>query len=107
MLVCAVIASLRGRAATKVTVIGFGQWSSVQWSSVQWFDDIGTNPPQAIKIRALVIDGHVKEYAVGAPHEVPERLFVVRRASPVNDSLPEDPGPCWQWQRGVGCLWTE
>jgi hypothetical protein len=95
------IAGLRG-GTTKVHVIGFGQWSSVQW-----FDDIGTNPPQAIKIRALVIDGHVKEYAVGAPHEVPERLFVVRRASPVNDSLPEDPGPCWQWQRGVGCLWTE
>ena len=95
------IASLRG-GTTKVQVIGFDKWRSVQW-----FDDIGTNQPQVIKIRALVIDGHVKEYAVGAPYEVPERLFVVRRASPVNDSVPEDSGTCWQWQRGVGCLWTE
>lgn len=29
-----------------------------------------------------------------------ERLFVVRRAFRVNDSLPEDPSPSWQWQRG-------
>ena len=47
---------------------------------MQWFDDSGTNQPQVIKIRALVIDGHVKQDAVGAPHEVPERRFVVRRA---------------------------
>ena len=53
-----------------------------------------------LKIRALVIDGRVKEYAVGAPHEVTERLFVVRRVFRVNDSLPEDPAPRWQWERG-------
>ena len=53
-----------------------------------------------MKVRALVIDGRVKEYALGMPHEVTERLFVVRRAFRVNDSLPEDSGPHWQWQRG-------
>ena len=56
--------------------------------------------PVTIKIRALVVDGRVKEYALGAPHEVTERLFVVRRAFRVNDSLPEESGPRWQWQRG-------
>jgi hypothetical protein len=35
------------------------------------------------------------------PHEVTERLFVVRRIFRVNDSLLEDSGaPRWQWQRG-------
>ncbi len=53
-----------------------------------------------MKVRALVIDGRVKEYALGMPHDVTERLFVVRRAFRVNDSLPEDSGPRWQWQRG-------
>ena len=53
-----------------------------------------------IKIRALIVDGRVKEYVLGAPHEVTERLFVVRRAFRVNDSLPEDSAPRWQWQRG-------
>jgi hypothetical protein len=50
-------------------------------------------------VRALVIDGRVKEYALGMPHDVTERLFVVRRAFRVNDSLPEDSGPRWQLQR--------
>jgi hypothetical protein len=68
---------------------------------VQWFDDIGTNQPQVIKIRALVIEGHVKEYAVVAPQEVPERLFVVRRASAVNDSVPEDSGTAGSGSPGL------
>jgi len=47
------------------------------------------------------VDGRVKEYVLGQPHEVTDRLFVVRRAFRVNDSLPEDSGsPRWQWQRG-------
>jgi hypothetical protein len=48
-----------------------------------------------------MVDGRVKEFALGSPHEVTDRLFVVRRVFRVNDSLPEDSGgPRWQWQRG-------
>ena len=38
----------------------------------------------------------------GAPHEITERLFVVRRAFRVNDTLPGDEAaaPGWVWQRG-------
>jgi hypothetical protein len=82
-------------AATKVHVITFGKSTSVQW-----FTGAVADKPMTIKIRALVIDGHVKEYAIGAPHEVTERLFVVRRAFRMNDSLPQDPAPRWQWERG-------
>ena len=53
-----------------------------------------------MKVRALVVDGRVKEYVLGTPHEVTDRLFVVRRAFRVNDGLPEDLAPRWQWQRG-------
>ncbi len=67
---------------------------------MQWFAGSGMDKPLTLKIRALVIDGRVKEYTLGAPHEVTERLFVVRRAFRVNDSLPEDPAPRWQWERG-------
>ena len=67
---------------------------------MQWFAGSGTDKPVTLKIRALVIDGHVKEYAIGAPHEVTERLFVVRRVFRMNDSLPQDPAPRWQWERG-------
>lgn len=55
---------------------------------------------RTIKIRALIVDGRVKEYILGSPHEVTDRLFVARRVFRVNDSLPEDAAPRWQWQRG-------
>jgi hypothetical protein len=95
LLFCVGLSAAAG-AAAKAHVITFGKWTSVQW-----FTGSGTDEkPLTIKIRALIIEGRVKEYAVGAPHEVTERLFVVRRVFRVNDSLPEDPGVHWQWQRG-------
>ncbi len=84
----------RSAAAAKVHVIAFGKWMSVQWLPDS------ADKPLPFKVRALLVDGRVKEYAVGTPHEVTERLFVVRRAFRVNDSLPEDPALRWQWQRG-------
>lgn len=47
-----------------------------------------------LQSRALIVDGRVKEYMLGAPHEVTDRLFVVRRMFRVNDSLPEESSPC-------------
>ncbi len=82
--------------ASKPHVISFGRWTTVQWSAGTADDDKSL----AIKIRALMIDGRTKEYVLGSPHEVTERLFVVRRAFRVNDALPEDTAPKWQWQRG-------
>lgn len=90
------ISILTGRsdAATKVHVIAFGKWMSVQWQQDP------TAKLQTLKVRALVVDGRIREYSIGTPHEVTERLFVVRRAFRVNDSLPEDSALRWQWQRG-------
>jgi hypothetical protein len=86
--------AVRSGAATKVHVIAFGKWMSVQWLP----DSVGK--PVSLKVRALVVDGRVREYAIGTPHEVTERLFVVQRVFRVNDSLPEDAALRWQWQRG-------
>jgi len=83
-------------AAPKVHVISFGKWISAQWNP--GFE--ATEKPLTLKVRALVVDGRVKEYVTGSPHEVTDRLFVVRRAFRVNDSLPEDSSARWQWQRG-------
>lgn len=91
------LATVWAGATTRVHVITFGKWMSVQW-----FPGLGADveKPQVLKIRPLIVDGRVKEYALGAAHEVTERLFVVRRAFRVNDSLPEESVPRWQWQRG-------
>lgn len=83
-------------AAPKVHVISFGKWISAEWNP--GFE--AKEKPLTLKVRALVVDGRVKEYILGSPHEVTDRLFVVRRAFRVNDSLPEDSAARWQWQRG-------
>jgi len=80
--------------AAKAHVITFGKWISVQW--IPGPDE----PPRTLKVRPLLVDARVKEYILGAPHEVTDRLFVVRRVFRVNDSLPEDSALHWQWQRG-------
>jgi hypothetical protein len=91
---CALLATAAG-AASKPHVITFGKWTSAQW-----FAGGADDKPVTIKIRALMIDGRVKEYVVGSTHDVTDRLFVMRRMFRVNDSLPEDSAPRWQWQRG-------
>jgi hypothetical protein len=68
--------------------------------TVQWSSGLGDDKAVSAKIRPLIIDGRVKEFVVGPPHEVTERLLVVRRMFRLNDSLPEDAAPRWQWQRG-------
>ncbi len=83
-------------AVPKVHVVTLGKSMSVQWLPGWGADD----KPLAIKIRPLVIDGRIKEYVFGTAHEVTDRLFVVRRVFRVNDNLPEDSSPRWQWQRG-------
>lgn len=55
-----------------------------------------------INVRPLYWDTRLKEYTAGATHDVTDRLFVVRRAYRLNDSLPGESStpPKWLWQRG-------
>ena len=84
-------------AAAKPHTISFGKWTIVKWM-------IGPNEDQPIdlKIRPLLVDGHTKEYTIGTPHDITERLFVVRRAFRLNDALPDDKATQthWRWERG-------
>lgn len=55
-----------------------------------------------ITVRPLYWDVKLKEYTVGPAHDVTDRLFVVRRAYRINDSLPGESSSQsrWRWQRG-------
>ena len=64
-----------------------------------------------LKVRALIVDGSVKEWTTGEAHDVTDRSFVVRRALRLNDELPGEKisGPGaekerWVWQRGPWLL---
>src|SRR5215471_4956029 len=81
-------------AAPKPHIITLGKWTTVQW-----VPGLGEDKPITLKIRPLLIDARIREYILGAPHDVTDRLFVVRRVFRVNDNLPDDSGtPRWQWQ---------
>jgi hypothetical protein len=85
-------------AAPKTHTVTFGKWTTVQWFPT----DAANDKPLTLKVRPLLLDVHVKEFTLGPAHDVTDRLFVVRRAFRVNDSLPQESTspPHWQWQRG-------
>ncbi len=57
-----------------------------------------------LKIRALLVDGVLKEWTTGDAHDVTGRSFVVRRVIRLNDTLPGDKQEHWVWQRGPWLL---
>jgi hypothetical protein len=83
-----------GAAATKTHSISFGKWMAVKWP------DATGQKLLDLKVRALFVDARLKEYTTGLPHEVTDRLSVVRRVFRVNDALPAESVARWQWQRG-------
>src|SRR5271169_1643819 len=97
MVVWAMLPTGAAGASAKAHVITFGKWTSAQWLPATSAE---ADKPQTMKVRALVVEGRIKEYVLGTSHEVTERVFVVRRAFRVNDSLGDESTPRWQWQRG-------
>ncbi len=88
-------------AASKGHSITFGKWMTVQ-ASLDSGAGIGDDKPITLRVRPLLVDTRIKEFVFGGVHDVTERIFVVRRAFRVNDSLPQESAapPHWQWQRG-------
>src|SRR5437868_9652563 len=86
---------LCGYAFAKTHIITFGKTANVQWF---------VTPEKSLRmvVRPLYVDGKLREFTSGDPHDVTDGSFVVRRAYRINDYLPEDQKkvPNWKWQRG-------
>jgi hypothetical protein len=91
--------------------VGLGAARKVPYSKTG--DPAGATPSEdGLRIRALFVDGALKEWTTGDAHDVTDRSFVVRRVIRLNDTLPgEKPGPGdkpasnhWVWQRGPWLL---
>jgi len=84
-------------AATKTHVISLGKTTITKF-------EVGPSADQymSLKVRPLYVDARLKEFTIGTPHDITDRLFVVRRAFRLNDNLPDESSatPRWQWQRG-------
>jgi hypothetical protein len=102
---------LRGATARKGHSVVLGAVKRVPYSKTG--DPAGAQTGEdALKIRALLVDGLLKEWTTSDAHDVTDRSFVVRRVIRLNDSLPGDntdpkPAPAagrWVWQRGPWLL---
>ena len=96
---CILLLISAAAAAPAVHTVGFGKWMAAKWRA-------GAEPAVEMKVRPLYVDGRLREYTLGEPHEVTDRTLVVQQAYRVNDALPGERGPQWQWQRG-GWLMVE
>jgi len=83
-------------AAAKPHAVTFGKWMPVKL-----FVGPTEDKTLPIQVRPLYIDTKLKEFTTGETHYITDRLFVVRRAVRINDSLPSDDKklPKWMWQR--------
>jgi len=84
-------------AVAKPHVVSFGKVTIVKWVA-----ESDQTKILNLRVRPLYVDAHLKEYTIGSPHDVTDRLFVVRRAFRLNDNLPEESGTQarWYWERG-------
>ena len=88
LIVCSAILA-HGAKAHMVT---FGPWIKVKLFLGPEADRV-----QDMKIRSLNVDGRSREFTIDQPHDVTDRVFVVRRAYRMNDALTSRPD--WKWQR--------
>ncbi len=96
LLVLPVIFAVSAQSVSKPHVVSLGRPTGVKLL-------VGPSEDKtmAVTIRALYVDGKVKEFTTGSTHDVTDREFVVRRAYRINDALPDDAAtkPKWLWQR--------
>ena len=93
--------SLFGAAATKPHSVTLGKAIPVKL-----FVGPEEDKTMDITVRTLYVDGKVKDFTTGSPHDVTDREFVVRSAYRINDALPDDARrtPRWLWERGSWLL---
>lgn len=58
----------------------------------------------SLPVRALIVNGKLKNWTTGDAIDITERSFVVRQAVRLNNSLPGDKREQWVWQRGPWLL---
>jgi hypothetical protein len=99
----ALLAVLPASAAAKTHTVVLGAVRKVAYSKAG--DPLGAAAgEEELKIRALLVDGVLKEWTTGDAHDVTDRSFAVRRVIKLNDALPGDKQSHWVWQRGPWLL---
>jgi len=99
---------MRTRAVWAMLLLASAAWAAPRshslffgkWVTVKWFADSAQATPVELRVRPLYVDGRLREYTLGEPHEVTDRVFAVQQAYRLNEALAGERGPQWTWQRG-------
>jgi hypothetical protein len=86
-------------SAEKTHTVTLGPVRRVPYTPPEATPDSKSEDARTLKVRALFVDLHQKEWTVGETHDVTDRTFVIRRALHINDALPGE-APRWSWQPG-------
>ncbi len=102
---CTIITPNQLSAATpKTHIVTLGPLRRVPYTQPDATPDSRADETSTLKVRALLVDEHQKEWTTGDLHEITDRTFTVRRALRLNDALPTDPAAHWIWQPGPWLL---
>jgi hypothetical protein len=106
VLLVGILIASSSQVQAKTHSVGLGAAKRVPYSRTG--DPAGAAAGEdSLKIRALIVDGLLKEWTTGDAHDVTDRTFAVRRVIRLNDALPGDKLAAanhWVWQRGPWLL---
>lgn len=91
-------------AAPKVHTVALGPLRRVPYVAADASREVKQDEAGTLRIRALTLDGVLREWTTGDQHNVTDRSFVTRRVLHVNDALPDDRVGRWVWQPGPWIL---
>ncbi|SEB67076.1 hypothetical protein [Terriglobus roseus] len=96
--------SISAAAAPKMHTVALGPARRVADVATEIAHKNKGNSSATLRIRALTVDGILREWTTGNQHSVTERSFVSRRVLRVNDALPGDTAVRWVWLPGSWIL---
>ena len=91
-------------AAPKVHTVALGPVRRVPYVAADVAREAKEDEAGTLRIRALTVDGVLREWTTGEQHSVTDRSFTTRRVLHVNDALPGDKAGRWVWQPGPWIL---
>ena len=91
-------------AAPKVHIVSLGPVRRVPYVAADVSRESKNDEAGTLRIRALTVDGKLREWTTGDQHDVTDRSFVTRRVLHVNDALPGEKVGRWVWQPGPWLL---
>lgn len=86
-------------ALAKTHTVALGGSRHVPYTPPEATADTKSEDATTLRVRPLLVDGLMKEWTVGEPHDVTDRTFVIRRTLRINDALPGE-AVRWSWQPG-------